>query len=55
MEQKNYQWPADSLSSNEMELLSQVRTIRKVPINRLIKEAVRDFCRQVIETNVKEA
>ena len=38
---KGYQWPADQLTSAEMAILHRLRQVTGMPINRLLREAVR--------------
>jgi len=37
---KKYPWPASAVSEKEMELLYNMRQKKKIPITKLVKEAI---------------
>jgi hypothetical protein len=41
MNEKRYPWPASAVSEKEMQMLYNMRQKSKIPITKLVKEAIR--------------
>lgn len=50
---KNYQWPADKLTAEEMAILYRIREATGVPINHLLRDAVLKL-KEIAASDAKE-